>query len=1015
MSLRASWLGSWKAPWELGRGRRWGDATWALAAITQAWLGGGREGRWPIASWATGKSGPRIQSLSGSSPVPDPAWISLLRHGTKEIPAERRGKKEDELRAWCWDALLEGNGLPWMSLGAVLLGRSERARWLPVLAAVDDAGALQLPPFLETLVPPWLLRLPPNWWEYLLRAMDGEGRLLPEGVPPTDLPWTELFAQGTAVFEPLIVQDLPKHLGSLLGTPPVHELPGNGLMLDPRLRAWARGFGACERALNVLTPPALAHGDAPSEILRGILDGKLPPTDALPEAWLRAIQEDLSGNTPAGPVVPQGEPTLDRLAMRWGGETPGASPGYPAWGDSVHPCGDPFHWLEEGRRAFRAQNMEGALRAFTWAHAHFRRLGSPFWAERAAANAMLAAQYWGDLPALERWRATQGPALSPFKELDESLLLAMRDEWDKAIPILRKLCLDHPEREQPWLLLAFRGLELGHLEWVENSLPHVQDPGSRLLFQAFLDGFKDPPPPELDGESTLLWRYHLALRDPLRLGDFWSTWQLCPIQPLRMQTGLALLEGLPGERTAERLLQLQVLADRAGSPRHQERLKPLWPKVSAEEPENPIQLMKESLLRRTLPAWIVWGPLEAPTQLGHGSPAPDGALSRLHRDGALAPFEHHAWVWRGFPLVWEGGVVGHALAAMAPGTPPDACSDLRALAPWIAQLLPRTKPGPLPEAGALLMDGSEPMASLLRELTRVAPSELTLLILGPTGSGKELTAREIHRRSGRSGALVPVNCSAFAESLLETELFGHVKGAFTGADRERRGAIETADKGTLFLDEVADMSPRIQSMFLRVLQEREVRRVGSDRPIHVDVRFLAATHRPLEQLVDSGAFRRDLLFRLQGSVLTLPSLRDRRHEFPYLVPRLLGQLARESKRDMPELAPGVAQALSRLPWPGNFRELRHALERAMLRCGPGPMKTEHFPELQVPEARDRTWEQATRNFQKRLLIEALRRHQFRVMETAEALGITRPALYVAAKRVGLDLVAARKVWAETQE
>jgi DNA-binding NtrC family response regulator len=237
-----------------------------------------------------------------------------------------------------------------------------------------------------------------------------------------------------------------------------------------------------------------------------------------------------------------------------------------------------------------------------------------------------------------------------------------------------------------------------------------------------------------------------------------------------------------------------------------------------------------------------------------------------------------------------------------------------------------------------------------------------------------------------------------------------VKGAFTGADRDRRGAIEAADKGTLFLDEVADLSPRIQSLFLRVLQEREVRRVGSERAIHVDVRFVAATHRSLEDLAASGAFRRDLLYRLQGSVLQLPSLRERRHEFPYLIPRIVAQVARDARRDGPELAPGLAQALSRLPWPGNFRELRHALERALLRCGDGPLRTEHFPELQIPTAQEHTWEQATRDFQRRLLLETLRQHHFQVSEAALSLGLTRPALYTAAKRMGLDIVKERERW-----
>jgi len=1011
-ALRASWLGSWKAPWELGRGRRWGDSSWALATISQAWLLGGSEGRWPQATWKVGKNkGPRVDERTERwTPCPDAAWVSLLRHGSAAIPAERRGKREDELTTWCWQSLLEGNGVPWMSLGSVLLDRPTRERWVPILGAVEDGGTLRLPPFLESLVPPFLHRLPTGWWESLLGSMDTEGRLLPQGTPPGDLCWPELLAQGAAAFSPLVLQELPPALQVLRATQWLHPIPGQGFVLAPSLRAWGRGFGACPAALQELLPPSLALGDPPDSPLAALLAGTSPEQTDLPASWTSAVQSDLAAQ-PVNPVPePCGEPTLDRLRMRWGGSPAASAPGYPAWGACAHPCGDPFHWMAEGRQSYRAQEMEQALRAFSWAHAHFVRLDSPFWAERAAANAFQSALFWGDLPGLTQWRLAQGSQPSPYRELEELSLLAVRDEWDQALPLLRKLISEHPHLEQPWYYLAQRGLDLGHREWVQEALPHLVDENSRLLFTAFLEDFQNPLPATLPLEQTLIWRYHLAVRSPSECEPFWASWRACPHQPLRLDSGLALLEQRPAERTATRLLELQVLADRSGSPRHQQRLRPLWPDVSPMEPENPAALLKEALARRGLPAWLIWGPPEKPLITGFGSPAPEGTLSHLHSHGSLAPFEAQGLLWRGFPLIWEGGVVGHALAALDPEAPPDACSEVRMLAPWLARLTPRPDTEPPPEAGTFLADGSEPMAGLLHELARVAPSELSLLILGPTGSGKELTAREIHRRSGRTGPLVPVNCSAFVESLMESELFGHVKGAFTGADRDRRGAIEAADKGTLFLDEVGDLSPRIQSLFLRVLQEREVRRVGSDRAIHVDVRFVAATHRSLEDLADSGAFRRDLLYRLQGSVLRVPSLRERRHEFPYLIPRLTAQVARDAKRPLPDLAPGLTQALSRLPWPGNFRELRHALERALLRCGEGPLRVEHFPELQIPLVQDRTWEQATREFQRRLLLDTVRQHQFQISEAALSLGITRPALYVAAKRMGLDLVAERESW-----
>ena len=296
---------------------------------------------------------------------------------------------------------------------------------------------------------------------------------------------------------------------------------------------------------------------------------------------------------------------------------------------------------------------------------------------------------------------------------------------------------------------------------------------------------------------------------------------------------------------------------------------------------------------------------------------------------------------------------------------------------------------------------------MLREMARVAPSRLTVLLFGPSGRGKELAARELHRLSGRSGPLIPVNCSAFAESLTESELFGHIRGAFTGALRDRKGAIESAHGGTLFLDEVADLSPRVQSLLLRVLQEREVKRVGAEHCQRVDVRFLAATHRPLEALAAAGAFRHDLLYRLQGAVLTLPGLAERRHEFPFLVPRLVARVAWESGTPPPPIQPGVAHALARLAWPGNLRELLHAIERALLRCGRAPLERDHFPELAQAPPAERTWMEATRAFQRGLLLETLIRHRFQVADTARALGLARPALYACARRLGLDLAAER--------
>ncbi|MBK9797576.1 MAG: sigma-54-dependent Fis family transcriptional regulator [Holophagaceae bacterium] len=474
-----------------------------------------------------------------------------------------------------------------------------------------------------------------------------------------------------------------------------------------------------------------------------------------------------------------------------------------------------------------------------------------------------------------------------------------------------------------------------------------------------------------------------------------------------LELGLQVLERVPGQRTAAGLLALQVIADRADSPRHQRRLAALWPSPGASPDSTPADLLEDWLAQRASPTWIAWEEEGLLRTLGAGAAPPEGALSRLAKDGSLAPFLHGSWVWRGYELVWEGCPVGSVLLGQAVDSEPARPLEPLLIAPWLAHIRARKPVETHTEPGLLVTDGSEPMAKVLRELNRVAASDLPVLILGPTGSGKELAAEEVHRRSGRTGPLVPVNCSAFAEGLLESELFGHTKGAFTGADRDRRGSIETARGGTLFLDEVADLSPRLQSLLLRVLQEREIRRVGSDHAVKVDVRFIAATHRSLEDLASAGSFRRDLLFRLQGAVLHLPTLSERRHEFPFLLPRLAVRAAQSAKRPTPSLAPGLPQALSRLPWPGNVRELLHALERAILRCEDGLLRPRHFPELDAPALQSRTWEEATRTFQRRLLLDTLSACAFRVADAAETLGLARPALYATAKRLGIDLVAER--------
>ncbi|MBI1752971.1 MAG: sigma-54-dependent Fis family transcriptional regulator [Acidobacteria bacterium] len=1002
--LKAAWLGDWKAPWGLDRGRRWGDPPWALAAIAQAWLLGGREGRWPqLEQEARRPQGPRVTAR----PVhfeerPDPGWVARLRHGSPGADPRRRGPQEDELLAWAWEALLAGDGLPWMAAGSVVLDLPRRLRWVALLGAVGADGTLHLPPFLDLIPGEWL-RLPAGWWETLLRAQDPEGRLLPEGTLDPERPWPDIQAHSG----PLVLDSLPEALRGHAWAPWLFQSGSGAWMLAPGLRAWSRGFGASPQGLGPLVPPGLASGRPPGPDLTALLDLRMP--EHPPEGWEAALEADLQERAdPPGLPPPSGHLTWDRLRVRWGGGPPPPSPGYPTWDQTAHPCADPFHWMAQGKLTLEAYRPEDALRSFSWAFAHFNRLGKETWAKRAASNAAYSALQWADLPSHARWAKIRGPMPQPWQDIEFAQLAEIHRDPGSALQTVQKLVDHYPAYPVTWGQLASLAADLERWDLVRDCLPHVRHHPYARFLEAALGPLEADPPEDADPETRLSWEAHRLFRGVGRSGAFWEAWEACPTQIMRLEMGLQVLERCPDQRMAHRLLALQAIADRAQSPRHQRRLEALWPQPDPGVPPAPASLLEAWLARRIHPAWLVWEEAGRLQSLGAGEAPPDGALSSLAKRGSLPPMRQGAWVWRGHPLTWEGAPVGAVLLAQPWDGLPAPSIEPELLAPWLSALRAKAPAAADPGAGLLLTDGSEPMASVLRDLDRVAASELPVLILGPTGCGKELAASEVHHRSGRPGPLVAVNCSAFAEGLLESELFGHVKGAFTDAHRDRRGAIEVARGGTLFLDEVADLSPRLQSLLLRVLQEREIRRVGSDHALKVDVRFVAATHRPMEELSASGAFRRDLLFRLQGAVLNLPPLAARRHEFPFLLPRLVLRAAEAVKRPAPALAPGLARTLSRLPWPGNVRELLHALERAILRCEERVLRPGHFPELSAPALQARSWDEATRAFQRQLLLDTLHACQFRVAEAAEMLGLARPALYATARRLGLDLVAERQ-------
>jgi len=230
--------------------------------------------------------------------------------------------------------------------------------------------------------------------------------------------------------------------------------------------------------------------------------------------------------------------------------------------------------------------------------------------------------------------------------------------------------------------------------------------------------------------------------------------------------------------------------------------------------------------------------------------------------------------------------------------------------------------------------GSSPaLHRVLEQVAKVAKTDSTVLVLGETGTGKELIARAIHRRSGRSTrAFIRVNCAAIPQSLIASELFGHEKGAFTGALQRRLGRFEAADGGTIFLDEVGDLPPETHIALLRVLQERELERVGSSHPIAVDVRVLAATNRDLDAAVETGAFRQDLYFRLNVFPIRMPPLRERADDIPVLVEYLVERYARSAGKRIRQIRKQTLELLQAYDWPGNVRELQNVIERAVVLC-----------------------------------------------------------------------------------
>jgi two-component system NtrC family response regulator len=326
------------------------------------------------------------------------------------------------------------------------------------------------------------------------------------------------------------------------------------------------------------------------------------------------------------------------------------------------------------------------------------------------------------------------------------------------------------------------------------------------------------------------------------------------------------------------------------------------------------------------------------------------------------------------------------------------------------------------EGTSQLVGASSGLERVRRLVARVAASDANVLIRGETGTGKELVARALHEGSPRAGGpLVAVNCGALPEHLVESELFGHRKGAFTGADEHRAGLFEVADGGTLFLDEIGELPKQLQSRLLRALESGEIRRVGDNQPITVDVRVVCATHRSLEEMVATGEFREDLLFRINTFEIAIPPLRERIDDLPELVRHFVRKARPQTPPDAEVAMPEVFAALAQHRWPGNIRELANVIEHALVLCDDLPLSVEHLParlgasllQAATPAkpvagpAADAPGNavaspvattpprkpESLRDLEMRAILEGLERNHGNKVRTAEELGISLKTLY----------------------
>ncbi|WP_417500523.1 PEP-CTERM-box response regulator transcription factor [Marinobacter sp.] len=307
-----------------------------------------------------------------------------------------------------------------------------------------------------------------------------------------------------------------------------------------------------------------------------------------------------------------------------------------------------------------------------------------------------------------------------------------------------------------------------------------------------------------------------------------------------------------------------------------------------------------------------------------------------------------------------------------------------------------------------IIAASPQMMGVCRTLEKVAPTDVTTLIIGETGTGKELLARALHDLSPRAGnAFAAINCAAIPENLLESELFGFEKGAFTGATQAKKGKIESANGGTLFLDEIGDMPMALQSKLLRFLQERVVDRVGSVKPIPVDVRVVCATHQKLAQLIENGDFREDLYYRISEITLDVPALRERDGDALVIAQSLLKSLGKQMDRQNLTFSEDAVNAISSYSWPGNVREMINKVKRATIMADGKRITSEdlELPECDQPGASHLNLRQVREQAESRAIIQALQTSGFNMTQASRLLGVTRPTLYNLTDKYNIDTSA----------